>query len=108
MPDLDEVAALPAAAGLWTTAADLVAFGTGWSSLLPGDLVADALRPQAGRPGLGWRVATSAGFAYEQGSGPGASASLIVSLSDGHANVMLTNREELRMHLNHAVFRESA
>jgi CubicO group peptidase (beta-lactamase class C family) len=29
VPDLDEVAAMPAAAGLWTTAADLVAFGTG-------------------------------------------------------------------------------
>ena len=108
VPDLDEVAALPAAAGLWTTAADLVAFGTGWSSLLPDDLAADALRPQAGRPGLGWRVVTSAGFAFEKGSGPGASASLIVSLRDGHANVMLTNREELPMHLDHAVFRESA
>ena len=47
LPDLDEVAVRPAAAGLWTTAADLVTFGTGWSSLLPGDLAADALRPQA-------------------------------------------------------------
>jgi hypothetical protein len=41
VPDLDEVAALPAAAGLWTTAADLIAFGTGWSCLLPGDLAAE-------------------------------------------------------------------
>ena len=47
LPDLDEVAVRPAAAGLWTTAANLVTFGTGWSSLLPRDLAADALRPQA-------------------------------------------------------------
>ena len=119
VPDLDEVAALPAAAGLWTTAADLVAFGTGWSSLLPGDLAADALRPQAGQAGLGWRVIPprglrqdvdplAGGAAYEKGNGPGASASVIVSLSDGHANVMLANREDERMHLNVGVFLRSA
>jgi hypothetical protein len=99
---------MPAAAGLWTTAADLIAFGTGWSCLLPGDLAADALRPQVGQPGLGWRLATSAGFGYEKGNGPGASASVIVSLSDGRANVMLANREEQGMHLNLAVFLKSA
>jgi CubicO group peptidase (beta-lactamase class C family) len=109
VPDLDEVAAMPAAAGLWTTAADLIAFGTGWSSLLPDDLAADALRPQAGEAaGLGWRLATPAGYAYEKGNGPGASASLIVSLSDRRANVMLANREDQRMHLNLAAFLKSA
>jgi hypothetical protein len=35
------------AAGLWTTATDLVKFGTGWSSLLPDGLADEALRPQA-------------------------------------------------------------
>jgi hypothetical protein len=45
LPDLDDVAAIPAAAGLWTTAADLVKFGTGWSSLLPGG---DPPRPVGG------------------------------------------------------------
>jgi hypothetical protein len=38
------------------------------------------------------------------GDGPGASASLIVSLSDGHANVALANREAQGMHLNLAAF----
>jgi CubicO group peptidase (beta-lactamase class C family) len=109
VPDLDEVAAMPAAAGLWTTAADLIALGTGWSSLLPGDLAADALRPQvSGQAGLGWRVIPRRGFAYEKGDGPGASASLIVSLSDGRANVALANREMQGMHLNLAVFLTSA
>jgi len=64
LPDLDDVAVIPAAAGLWTTAADLVKFGTGWSSLLPDDLAGEALRPQAaeadgpGQAGLGWRLQT--------------------------------------------------
>jgi CubicO group peptidase (beta-lactamase class C family) len=100
VPDVDEVAAMPAAAGLWTTAADLVSFGTGWSALLPGDLAADALRPQAdtasgsGQAGLGWRVVPSRGFTFEKGSGPGASAFLVAGLSDGRACVALANREE--------------
>jgi CubicO group peptidase (beta-lactamase class C family) len=35
VPDLDDLTAILLAAGLWTTAADLVKFGTGWSSLCP-------------------------------------------------------------------------
>ena len=35
VPDLDDVTAIQLAAGLWTTAADLVRFGTGWSSRCP-------------------------------------------------------------------------
>ncbi len=57
VPDLDDVTAILLAAGLWTTAADLVRFGTGWSSLLPADLASEALRPQdPGHIGLGWRL----------------------------------------------------
>jgi CubicO group peptidase (beta-lactamase class C family) len=99
VPDLDDVAAIPAAAGLWTTAADLVRFCTGWSSLLPGDLAGEALRPQAaeadgpGQAGLGWRLNTARGFAYEVGNGPGGSSSLIVKAGDGRAYVALTNRK---------------
>jgi len=114
VPDLDEVAAMPAAAGLWTTAADLIAFGSRWSSLLPGDLAADALRPQAddahgsGQAGLGWQVVPLRGFAWENGHGPGASASLIVSLGDGRACLALANREELVGKLALLVFLNSA
>lgn len=35
VPDLDDLTAILLAAGLWTIAADLVRFGTGWSSLCP-------------------------------------------------------------------------
>jgi CubicO group peptidase (beta-lactamase class C family) len=112
VPDLDEVAAMPAAAGLWTTAADLIAFGTGWSSLLPGDLAADAFRPPsgpAGQAGLGWRgVLPLRGHAREDGHGPGASASLVVSLSDGRACLALANREARIWRLSGKVFLTSA
>jgi CubicO group peptidase (beta-lactamase class C family) len=99
LPDLDDVAVIPAAAGLWTTAADLIKFCTGWSSLLPDDLAGEALRPQAaeadgpGQAGLGWRLNTSRGFAFEVGNGPGGSSSLIVKAGDGRAYVALTNRK---------------
>jgi CubicO group peptidase (beta-lactamase class C family) len=114
VPDLDEVAAIPAAAGLWTTAADLVRFGTGWSSLLPGDLAADALRPQAAdasgpaQVGLGWRINTARGFAAEIGTGPGGAASLIVRPGDSHAYVALTNRKVQVTPLNVRVFLQSS
>jgi CubicO group peptidase (beta-lactamase class C family) len=99
LPDLDDVAAIPAAAGMWTTAADLVKFGTGWPSLLPAGLAGEALRPQAAEPsgpgqvGLGWQINTARGLATEGGNGPGGSASLIIRLSDNHAYVALTNRK---------------
>ena len=110
LPDLDDVATVPAAAGLWTTAADLVKFGTGWSSLLPDDLAAEALRPQAaeelspGQAGLGWRLNTARGFAFQTGNGPGGGASLIVRPGDGRAYVALTNRKVLVMALSVRVF----
>ena len=44
-----QVCVIPAAGGLWSTAADLVRFGQGWTSLLPGGLAREALRPHADR-----------------------------------------------------------
>jgi CubicO group peptidase (beta-lactamase class C family) len=113
-PDLDEVAAIPSAAGLWTTADDLVKFGTGWGSLVPADLVGEALAPQAaeasgpGQAGLGWRLNTARGFAFETGNGPGGSASLIVRPGDNHAYVALTNRKAVVMALNARVLLQDA
>jgi CubicO group peptidase (beta-lactamase class C family) len=74
-----------AVGGLWTTAADLVRFGLAWKSLLPDALAREALRPHtAGGPirgwdfGLGWAVGPRGDIAGIAGSGPGASASLLV------------------------------
>jgi CubicO group peptidase (beta-lactamase class C family) len=115
LPDLDDVAAIPAAGGLWTTAADLVRFGTGWSSLLPDDLADEALRPQpaaaAAGPalvGLGWRLHTARGYAFEFGNGPGGSSSLIVGLGGKHTYVALTNRKILVAPLAVRVFLRSS
>jgi CubicO group peptidase (beta-lactamase class C family) len=99
VPDLDDVATMPAAAGLWTTAADLVTFGTRWSSLLPDALAGEALRPHAaeetcpGQAGLGWRLNTARGFAFQVGVGPGGSSSLIIKPGVGRAYVAPTNRK---------------
>jgi hypothetical protein len=58
----EHVDTVSAAAGLWATAADLVRFGRGWSSLLP-----------AGR-------------------GRDGSASLVLHLDSGQVYVAMTNR----------------
>jgi CubicO group peptidase (beta-lactamase class C family) len=89
----------PAATGLWATAADLVRFGTGWSSLLPPALAREALRPQV-RPdelpgravGLGWFINESLGVAGTPGGGRGGAGSLVVRLDGGQVHVALTNR----------------
>lgn len=92
------VSALPAAGGMWTTAADLVRFGTGWSSLLPAELAEDAVRPHAAQRatgadvGLGWLCNTSAGVYGHAGGGQGVAASLIVRADTGGVTVALTNR----------------
>jgi CubicO group peptidase (beta-lactamase class C family) len=108
VPDLDDLTAILLAGGLWTTAADLVRFGTGWSSLLPTDLASEALQPHpAGHIGLGWRLNLADGIAWEAGNGPGGSTSLIVGLSDSHAYVALTNRKVSILGLNRKVFQGS-
>ena len=110
VPDLDDLTAILLAAGLWTTAADLVRFGTGWSSLLPASLASEALRPQAAAAniGLGWRLNLADGIAWEAGNGPGGNASLIVGLSDNQAYVALTNRRVSIMSLNRKVFQQGS
>lgn len=100
VPAPAKVATVPAALGLWTTAADLVRFGLGWSSLLPARLAEEAMRPPA-RPsagsqvatGLGWQINESRGVAAASGVVPyGAAASLAVKLDNGEVHIALTNR----------------
>jgi len=108
VPDLDDLTAILLAAGLWTTATDLVRFGTGWSSLMPAGLASETLRPQTAAPthiGLGWRLNLADGMAWEADDGPGGSASLIVGLADNHAYVALTNRKVPILSLNRKIFR---
>jgi CubicO group peptidase (beta-lactamase class C family) len=100
------ISTVPAAGGLWTTAADLVRFGLAWSSLLPGALAREALRPQAerddfgGQAGLGWMLMLPKDVAGHPGAGPGSSASLIIrpglaGAGGGQPWVVLTNRQVL-------------
>ncbi|GAA0984098.1 hypothetical protein GCM10009555_057200 [Acrocarpospora macrocephala] len=102
-----QISIVPAAGGLWTTAADLVRFGHAWSSLLPDALAREALRPQAerddspgGQAGLGWGLVLPKDVAGHPGAGPGFSASLIVrpglvSSGGGQTWVVFTNRQVL-------------
>ena len=104
------VCVFPAAGGLWTTAADLARLGLGWSSLLPRSLAAQALRPHVRLPsgahaGLGWIVNEPAGLAGLGGDGPGAAASLLVSLDGRHACAALANRQIIIEQVNGAVLR---
>jgi len=99
VPAPAEVGTIPAALGLWTTAADLIRFALGWSTLLPAPLAEEALRPLAHpRPssevaiGFGWRINESRGAAGHGGLARGAAASLVVKLDSGKAYVALTNR----------------
>jgi CubicO group peptidase (beta-lactamase class C family) len=93
-----EVSTLPAAGGLWSTAADLVRFGRGWAALLPGDLAREAIRPQAEQRadgpevGLGWLLNRPKDVSGQAGGGPAAASSLIVVPSSGRVSVTMTNR----------------
>ena len=95
--------AIPAAGGLWTTAADLVRFGAMWPSLLPAELAREALRPRAVTGpgglhiGLGWALGQHGDIAGMAGGCPGAFASLLVAVSAQRGCAMtcvaLTNRQ---------------
>jgi CubicO group peptidase (beta-lactamase class C family) len=99
------ICTMPAAGGVWTTAADLVRLGLAWSSLLPDALAREALRPQGerddspgGEVGLGWVLVLPKDVAGHPGAGPGVSASLIirpslVSPGGGQTWVVVTNRQ---------------
>ena len=93
-----EICTLPAAGGLWSTAADLLRFARGWRGLLPAELAAEALRPQLARPdagvemGLGWLVNQERGVHGHAGGGQGGASSLIVSAGGDRVHVALTNR----------------
>jgi len=96
-PATAQFCVIPAAGGLWSTAADLARFGSAWGSLLPADLAAEALRPQAppGGPGprfgLGWPLHPGNTMAGLVGSAPGAAVSLLFVPGSGHASVAMTN-----------------
>jgi CubicO group peptidase (beta-lactamase class C family) len=93
-----QVFALQSAGGLWSTGPDLVRFGSGWRTLLPGELAEQALRPQAPQrdaaeeTGLGWGLRRPMDVAGQAGSGPGWSASLVMRPSASRTIVVLTNR----------------
>ena len=90
---------LQAVAGLWSTGADLVRLGLGWSSLLPGALAHEALTKQSdpGQPdtpggGLGWIVSPHARTAVHAGAGLEGTACLTVRTTDHRVHVVLTSR----------------
>ncbi len=98
-PSPPQVATVPAIAGLWSTGADLVRLGTGWSSLLPAALAREALtaaqaKPRAGglRTGLGWLLAPGDQTAAHGGAGLDAVAWLRSRVRDGRTHVVLTSR----------------
>jgi CubicO group peptidase (beta-lactamase class C family) len=100
VPARRQVCTMPAAAGLWATAADLVRFATGWSALLPDSLVREALTahaPAAGtqwaHTGLGWLLDPDTDTAGHPGAGPGTAASVTSRLASGQTCVALTNRQ---------------
>ena len=94
-----QISTVPAVAGLWSTGADLVRLGTGWSSLLPAALAREALtatqaEPGAGglRVGLGWLLAPGDQTAAHGGAGLDAVALLRSRIRDGRTHVVLTSR----------------
>ena len=112
------VCAIPAAGGMWTTAADLVRFGAMWSTLLPEALAREALRPQAARGpgglhiGHGWPIGQHGDIAGVSGGCPGAFASLLVRIparrGGNRTYVALTNRRLPILDVNVRVLRTCA
>ena len=93
-----QVPALQAAAGLWSTGADLVRLGLGWSSLLPEALAHEALTPQSGpgpggaRIGLGWIITPRGDVASHAGANFDATAAVTTRIRDQRTHVVLTSR----------------
>jgi len=93
-----QVATVPAIAGLWSTGADLVRLGTGWSSLLPEALAREALTAQGEpgpgglRAGLGWLLPPGGQTAVHGGAGLDAAALLRSRIRDGRTHLVLTSR----------------
>ena len=92
---------LQAAAGLWSTGADLVRLGLGWSSLLPEALAHEALTPQTGpgpggssgiRVGLGWLLSPRGDIATHAGANVDGTAAITSRVRDQRTHVVLTSR----------------
>jgi hypothetical protein len=92
----------------------LVRFGSGWRTLLPGELAEQALRPQAPQrdvaeeTGLGWGLRRTMNAAGHAGAGPGFAPSLIMRPSTGRTIVVLTNRLFTVLALNAELIRPAA
>jgi len=107
------VSTLQAVAGLWSTGADLVRLGLGWSSLLPESLAHEALTPQASQAppapqipqvppappaerapgvGLGWLISPRGDLATHAGGGLEGTADLTIRIRDNRLHVVLTSR----------------
>jgi CubicO group peptidase (beta-lactamase class C family) len=95
------VSTLVAVAGLWSTGADLVRLGLGWSSLLPESLAHEALIPQpphlppaqpAPGAGLGWLISPRGDLAMHAGAGVEGTADLTIRVRDQRTHVILTSR----------------
>ena len=92
------VPTLQAVAGLWTTGADLVRLGLGWSSLLPEALAHEALTAQTeptqggARIGLGWIIAPGGDVATHAGANFDATATVTSRIRDQRTHVVLTSR----------------
>lgn len=100
LPFTAGICTVQAVAGLWSTGADLVRLGTGWSSLLPGALAREALTAQANaepgghRVGLGWLLPPGDQTAVHSGVGFDSVAFLRVRVRvrDQRTHVVLANR----------------
>jgi CubicO group peptidase (beta-lactamase class C family) len=99
-PATARICVIPAMGGLWATAADLARFGAMWTSLLPADLAAEALRSQAPpgdipgpRFGLGWPLRPDGSVAGLVGGGvSGTVAGLLIEPDTGRACVTMMSR----------------
>ncbi len=94
-----QISTVPAVAGLWSTGADLVRLGTGWSSLLPAALAREALTATPAEPGVGglrvglsWLLTPGDQTAAHGGAGLDAVALLRSRVRDGRTHVVLLSR----------------